>query len=99
MADATLTLDAEINTSNWQKGVSDIDSGTDKIKKSANEADEAIEHIGDSATETSSKSETLKDSFSNALDGISSLAENVGVNLPTNLLKVAPFAAAAAAVG
>ena len=99
MADATLTLDAEINTSNWQKGVSAIDSGTDKIKQSANEADEAIEHIGDSATETSSKSETLKDSFSNALDGISSLAENVGVNLPTNLLKVAPFAAAAAAVG
>lgn len=99
MADATLTLDAEINTSNWQKGVSDIDSGTDKIKKSANEADEAIEHIGDSATETSKKSETLKDSFSNALDGISSLAENVGVSLPTNLLKVAPFAAAAAAVG
>ena len=99
MADATLTLDAEINTSNWQKGVSDIDSGTDKIKKSANEADEAIEHIGDSATKTSSKSDTLKDSFSNALDGISSLAENVGVNLPTNLLKVAPFAAAAAAVG
>ena len=99
MADATLTLDAEINTSNWQKGVSAIDSGTDKIKKSANEADEAIEHIGDSATETSRKSETLKDSFSNALDGISSLAENVGVNLPTNLLKVAPFAAAAAAVG
>lgn len=99
MADATLTLDAEINTSNWQKGVSDIDSGTDKIKKSANEADEAIEHIGDSTTETSKKSETLKDSFSNALDGISSLAENVGVSLPTNLLKVAPFAAAAAAVG
>lgn len=99
MADATLTLDAEINTSSWQKGVSDIDSGTDKIKKSANEADEAIEHIGDSTTETSKKSETLKDSFSNALDGISSLAENVGVSLPTNLLKVAPFAAAAAAVG
>lgn len=99
MADATLTLDAEINTSNWQKGVSDIDSGTDKIKKSANEADEAIEHIGDSATKTSSKSETLKDSFSNALDGISSLAENVGVSLPTNLLKVTPFATAAAAVG
>lgn len=99
MADATLTLDAEINTSNWQKGVSDIDSGTEKIKKSANEADEAIEHIGDSTTETSKKSETLKDSFSNALDGISSLAENVGVSLPTNLLKVAPFAAAAAAVG
>ena len=99
MADATLTLDAEINTSNWQKGVSAIDSGTDKIKQSANEADEAIEHIGDSATETSRKSETLKDSFSNALDGISSLAENVGVNLPTNLLKVAPFAAAAAEVG
>lgn len=99
MADATLTLDAEINTSNWQKGVSDIDSGTDKIKKSANEADEAIEHIGDSTTETSKKSETLKDSFSNDLDGISSLAENVGVSLPTNLLKVAPFAAAAAAVG
>lgn len=99
MADATLTLDAEINTSSWQKGVSDIDSGTEKIKKSANEADEAIEHIGDSTTETSKKSETLKDSFSNALDGISSLAENVGVSLPTNLLKVAPFAAAAAAVG
>ena len=99
MADATLTLDAEINTSNWQKGVSAIDSGTDKIKKSANEADEAIEHIGDSTTETSKKSETLKDSFSNALDGISSLAENIGVSLPTNLLKVAPFAAAAAAVG
>ena len=96
MADATLTLDAEIDTDDFENGTKDIIKALEDIEFAIRETDGSLNDIGDSATETSS---TLKDSFSNALNGISSLAENVGVSLPTNLLKVAPFAAAAAAVG
>jgi tape measure domain-containing protein len=54
MADATLTLDAEINTGDWNAGVKDIQSGSRQIEESARQADEALEGVDKSASKSSS---------------------------------------------
>ena len=56
MADATLTLDAEINTGDWNAGVNDIESGSRQIEKSARQADEALGDVDKSASKSSSGS-------------------------------------------
>ena len=53
MADATLTLDAEINTSDWNAGVKDIQSGSRQIEDSARQADEALGDVDKSASKSS----------------------------------------------
>ena len=42
MADSTLTLDAEINTGDWNAGVKDIQSGSRQIVESARQADDSL---------------------------------------------------------
>ena len=54
MADATLTLDAEINTGDWNAGVKDIESGSRQIEESARQADEALGGVDKSASKSSS---------------------------------------------
>ena len=54
MADATLTLDAEINTSDWNAGVKDIESGSEQIEDAAKKASEAVEDV-DKKSKKSSK--------------------------------------------
>lgn len=54
MADATLTLDAEINTGDWNAGVKDIQSGSRQIETSARQADEALSDVDKSAGKSSS---------------------------------------------
>lgn len=54
MADATLTLDAEINTSDWNAGVKDIESGSRQIEESARQADEALGDVDKSSSKSSS---------------------------------------------
>lgn len=54
MADATLTLDAEINTGDWNAGVKDIESGSRQIEESARQADEALGDVDKSASKSSS---------------------------------------------
>lgn len=54
MADATLTLDAEINTSDWNAGVKDIESGSEQIEHAAKKASEAVEDV-DKKSKKSSK--------------------------------------------
>lgn len=54
MADATLTLDAEINTSDWNAGVKDIESGSRQIEGSARQADDALGDVDKSASKSSS---------------------------------------------
>lgn len=54
MADATLTLDAEINTSDWNAGVKDIESGSRQIEESARQADGALGDVDKSASKSSS---------------------------------------------
>lgn len=54
MADSTLTLDAEINTGDWNAGVKDIQSGSRQIEESARQADEALGDVDKSASKSSS---------------------------------------------
>ena len=54
MADSTLTLDAEINTGDWNAGVKDIESGSRQIETSARQADEALSDVDKSAGKSSS---------------------------------------------
>ena len=54
MADATLTLDAEINTGDWNAGVKDIQSGSRQIEESARHCDEAFGDVDKSSSKSSS---------------------------------------------
>lgn len=54
MADSTLTLDAEINTGDWNAGVKDIESGSRQIETSARQADGALGDVDKSAGKSSS---------------------------------------------
>lgn len=54
MADSTLTLDAEINTGDWNAGVKDIQSGSRQIEESARQADESLGNVDKSASKSSS---------------------------------------------
>lgn len=54
MADSTLTLDAEINTGDWNAGVKDIQSGSLQIENSARQADGALGNVDKSASKSSS---------------------------------------------
>nr|UVX83731.1 MAG: hypothetical protein [Bacteriophage sp.] len=54
MADSTLTLDAEINTGDWNAGIKDIESGSRQIENSARQADESLGNVAKSASKSSS---------------------------------------------
>lgn len=54
MADSTLTLDAEINTGDWNAGVKDIESGSRQIENSARQAGGALGNVDKSASKSSS---------------------------------------------
>ena len=45
MADSTLTLDAEINTSDWEHGVKTIQTGSRQIEASARQAGDGMEQV------------------------------------------------------
>lgn len=53
MADSTLTLDAEINTSNWENGVKTIQNGSRQIETSARQAGEGLNKIDKTSTKAS----------------------------------------------
>lgn len=53
MADKTLTLDAEINTSDWDAGVKTIQTGSRQIEQSARQAGEGLEEVDKSSTKAS----------------------------------------------
>lgn len=53
MADSTLTLDAEINTSDWEAGVKTIQSGSRQIEASARQAGEGMDEIDKSSGKAS----------------------------------------------
>lgn len=53
MADSTLTLDAEINTSDWENGIKTIQNGSRQIEQSAHQASENMEEINKSSTKAS----------------------------------------------
>lgn len=74
MADSTLTLDAEINTNDWEKGVKTIQTGSRQIETSTREASDSIDNIN----EASNKS-------SNGLGKFSAIAGAVGGLVSTGI--------------
>lgn len=53
MADSTLILDAEINTSDWESGVKTIQTGSQQIEQSARQAGEGMDQIDKASTKAS----------------------------------------------
>lgn len=53
MADSTLILDAEINTSDWEAGVKTIQTGSRQIEASARQAGEGMDEIDKSSNKAS----------------------------------------------
>ncbi len=53
MADSTLILDAEINTSDWEAGVKTIQTGSRQIEQSARQAGEGMDEIDKASTKAS----------------------------------------------
>lgn len=53
MADSTLTLDAEINTSDWEAGVKTIQAGSRQIETSARQAGEGLDEVDETSTKAS----------------------------------------------
>lgn len=53
MADSTLTLDAEINTSDWEAGVKTIQTGSQQIEASARKAGEGLDEVDKSSNKAS----------------------------------------------
>lgn len=53
MADSTLTLDAEINTSDWEAGVKTIQTGSQQIEASARKAGEGLDEVGKTSNKAS----------------------------------------------
>lgn len=91
-----IRFDAVIDTSGYEKGVKDIQDATDDIKESAEQADKATEDVGKNGGK---HAPSIKDAFSKTFDGISDLADGLGLNLPSKLVKVASIGGALAAVG
>lgn len=91
-----IRFDAVIDTSGYEKGVKDIQNATDEIKESAEQADKATEDVGKNGGKNAP---SIKDAFSKTFDGISELADGLGLNLPSKLVKVASIGGALAAVG
>lgn len=91
-----IRFDAVIDTSGYEKGVKDIQNATNDIKESAEQADKATEDVGKNGGKNAP---SIKDAFSKTFGGISELADGLGLNLPSKLVKVASIGGALAAVG
>lgn len=84
MADSTLTLDAEINTSDWENGVKTIQNGSRQIEQSANQASEGMNEIDKSSTKASGGTNKLA-AIAGAMGGLVSTGISMAVNSISNL--------------
>lgn len=84
MADSTLTLDAEINTSDWENGVKTIQNGSRQIEQSAHQAGEGMEEINKSSTKASSGTGKFA-AIAGAMGGLVSTGISMAVDAISNL--------------
>lgn len=84
MADSTLTLDAEINTSNWETGVKTIQSGSRQIETSARQAGEGINEINKSSNKASDNTSKIA-TIAGAMGGLVSTGISMAVDAISNL--------------
>lgn len=84
MADSTLILDAEINTSDWENGVKTIQSGSRQIEASARQAGEGIDGIDKSSTKASGGAGKFA-AIAGAMGGLVSTGISMAVDAISNL--------------
>lgn len=84
MADSTLTLDAEINTSDWENGVKTIQNGSRQIEQSAHQAGEGMEEIDKSSTKASNGTGKFA-AIAGAMGGLVSTGISMAVDAISNL--------------
>ena len=84
MADSTLTLDAEINTSDWEAGVKTIQSGSRQIEASARQAGEGMEEVDKSSTKASGGTGKFA-AIAGAMGGLVSTGVSMAVDAISNL--------------
>lgn len=84
MADSTLTLDAEINTSDWEAGVKTIQSGSRQIEASARQAGEGLDEVDKTSTKASDGTGKFA-AIAGAMGGLVSTGVSMAVDAITNL--------------
>ena len=84
MADSTLTLDAEINTSDWENGVKTIQSGSRQIEASARQAGEGMNEIDKTTTKASGGTSKFA-AIAGAMGGLVSTGVSMAVDAISNL--------------
>lgn len=84
MADSTLTLDAEINTSDWEAGVKTIQSGSRQIEQSARQAGEGMDQIDKASTKASGGTGKFA-AIAGAMGGLVSTGISMAVDAISNL--------------
>lgn len=84
MADSTLTLDAEINTSDWEAGIKTIQSGSRQIETSARQASEGMDEIDKSSTKASNGTGKFA-AIAGAMGGLVSTGISMAVDAISNL--------------
>lgn len=84
MADSTLILDAEINTSDWESGVKTIQSGSRQIEQSARQAGEGMNEIDKSSTKASGGTGKFA-AIAGAMGGLVSTGVSMAIDAISNL--------------
>lgn len=84
MADSTLTLDAEINTNDWNAGVKTIKTGSQQIEQSARQAGESINQINESTTKASNGTSKFA-AIAGTMSGLVSTGINMAIDAISNL--------------
>lgn len=84
MADSTLTLDAEINTTDWNAGVKTIQTGSHQIETSARQASTSMDDINKTSSKTAGGLGKLS-AIAGAVGGLMSTGVSMAVNAITNL--------------
>lgn len=84
MADSTLTLDAEINTSDWEAGVKTIQNGSRQIEQSARQAGEGMDGIDKSSTKASGGAGKFA-AIAGTMGGLVSTGVSMAVDAISNL--------------
>lgn len=84
MADSTLTLDAEINTSDWEAGVKTIQTGSHQIEQSARQAGEGMDQIDKASTKASGSTGKFA-AIAGAMGGLVSTGVSMAVDAISNL--------------
>nr|UVX77848.1 MAG: hypothetical protein [Bacteriophage sp.] len=84
MADSTLTLDAEINTSDWEAGVKTIKTGSRQIETSASQASEGLDEVDKSSTKASNGTSKFA-AIAGAMSGLVSTGISMAVDAIGNL--------------